>query len=237
MEELIDIAKKAGKAILDVKEKKVEYKEDDSPLTEADKRSHEIITEELKKFSSYPVLSEESEDIPYSERKDWQKFWMIDPLDGTKEFVKENGEFTVNIALIEKGEPAKGVVYVPEKDTIYFSDGNKSYRNDKELPLNKGKDKMVVVASRSHFNEETKEFIENISDDYELISKGSSVKLCAVAEGSADVYPRLGPTMEWDTAAAHAIVKNAGRNVYDYNTGKELVYNKENLKNPWFVVR
>lgn len=235
----------------------VEYKDDKSPLTEADKRSHNTIMKFLEKYN-IPVLSEEGKEIPYEKRKEWDLFWMIDPLDGTKEFIKKNGEFTINIALINKNKPIFGVVYAPAIDTIYFTDENSSYKanlsieefklkNIQKLPIEEKRDKYVVVASKSHLNEETKEFIENIKIDKEkeFISIGSSLKLCLVAEGKADIYPRLAPTMEWDTAAADVVVRKTGRKVYqlpinDYrlstNDYRLLVYNKENLLNPYFVV-
>jgi 3'(2'), 5'-bisphosphate nucleotidase len=235
----------------------IEYKDDKSPLTEADKRSHNTIMKFLEKYN-IPVLSEEGKEIPYEKRKEWDLFWMIDPLDGTKEFIKKNGEFTINIALINKNEPVFGVVYAPAIEKIYFTDENSSYKADlslndfklqniQKMPLKEKRDKFVIVASKSHLNEETKEFIENIKIDKEkeFISIGSSLKLCLVAEGKADIYPRLAPTMEWDTAAADAVVRKTGRKVYqlpinDYrlsiNDYRQLVYNKENLLNPYFVV-
>ncbi|MGM5485308.1 MAG: 3'(2'),5'-bisphosphate nucleotidase CysQ [Nanobdellota archaeon] len=239
IEDIKDIARKAGEKTLEIynKDFETEYKDDKSPLTEADLASNEVIVDGLKKISDHPILSEETKEVDHEERKGWDKFWLIDPLDGTKEFIKRNGEFTVNIALIEDGEPTFGVVYVPVKDQMYYSYNGKSYLDGEELPFGKERDNFVVVASRSHFNDETKEYIEKITSDYELISRGSSLKLCAVAEGSADIYPRLGPTMEWDTAAAHAVVRGAGREVYDVSTNKPLKYNKESLKNPFFVVK
>jgi len=182
---------------------------------------------------------------------------MIDPLDGTKEFIKKNGEFTINIALIHKNEPVFGMVYAPVLDWIYFNDNENSYKIEKDkiikLPTNRDDNKYIIVASRSHLNDETKKFIESLTNDYRLttndcnfISIGSSLKLCLIAEGKADIYPRLAPTMEWDTAAADAVVRKTGAKVYqlpinDYrlmtNDYRLLVYNKENLLNPWFIVR
>lgn len=244
IDKVIDIAKKAGKATLDVYEKdfSVDYKEDESPLTEADKASDSLIREGLSSlYPSIPLLSEEGKEMPYFERKEWKRFWLIDPLDGTKEFIKKNGEFTVNIALICEGKPVLGVVYAPVDDVLYYGYEEGSFRRkkgkDEKLPMSFDKDKMIVVASRSHFNDETKKFIESMGKDYELVSRGSSLKLCAVAEGSADIYPRLGPTMEWDTGAAHAVCRFAGKNVVRFEDGGELEYNKENLLNPWFVVK
>ena len=262
------IAEKAGKEILEVYQSEfyVEHKDDKSPLTEADKRSHNVIQEGLTKISNFQILSEEGKEIPFEERKNWKTFWMIDPLDGTKEFIKRNGEFTVNIALINNNKPILGVVYAPVLKTYYFgAKGIGSFKsveeklekfqnleevinNAEKLPINKKKDKIVVVASRSHMSEETKSFIKKIEEKYgeiELQSIGSSLKLCLVAEGTADFYPRLAPTMEWDTAAANAVVKEANgkvvefqeiNNIEELNKLPELQYNKENLLNPWFVV-
>ena len=243
IDDIIDIAKNAGDEILKIynQDFNIEYKDDKSPLTEADKASHNIIEENLKKYN-LPVLSEEGKNISYKERKNWKLFWMIDPLDGTKEFIKKNGEFTVNIALIYKNEPIFGVVYAPVLDWIYFNDNENSYKieNNKiiKLPIKRNDNKCIIVASRSHLNDDTKKFIENIRTDKEkeFTSIGSSLKLCLVAEGKADIYPRLAPTMEWDTAAADAVVRKAGKMSYQYENNLPLKYNKENLLNPWFVV-
>lgn len=253
----IDAAIEAGKRILEVygEEFKVEIKTDNSPLTEADKKSHLAIKEILSPLS-IEMLSEEGKQLPYSARKDWKKFWLIDPLDGTKEFIKRNGEFTVNIALIENGYPVAGVVYVPVTGKTYYgaegtgsfvftynSSDNKSVESymasAEKIPGADVPGVYTVVASRSHNTPETENFIEEkrkVYGDVELISSGSSLKLCLVAEGKANIYPRLAPTMEWDTAAGHAVAKFAGCKVYNFETGKELQYNKENLLNPWFVV-
>jgi len=244
IEDILEIAKKAGEEVLKIynKDFEVEYKDDKSPLTLADKTSHNIITKGLKKYN-LPILSEEGKNIPYEKRKEWELFWMIDPLDGTKEFIKKNGEFTINIALIYKNEPVFGVVYAPVLDWMYFNDNKNAYKieNDKliKLPLKKDNNKFIIVASRSHLNEETKKFIDSIKTDKEkeFISIGSSLKLCLVAEGKADIYPRLAPTMEWDTAAADAIVRKAGKKVYQFENNLSLKYNKENLLNPYFIVR
>ena len=261
MNELLEISVKAaieaGKKILEVYEKEfeVETKKDNSPLTEADKRSHLTIKDILAPLG-IDMLSEEGRQLPYDERKNWKKFWLIDPLDGTKEFIKRNGEFTVNIALIEDGLPVAGVVHVPVTGKTYFGEKNNgSYiftfsdadsksvseymQNAEKLPDADAPSVYTVVASRSHNTPETENFIDEKRNKYgevNCISSGSSIKLCLVAEGKANVYPRLAPTMEWDTAAGHAVAKFAGCNVYNYQTGKELEYNKENLLNPWFVV-
>ncbi len=247
VEEIIDLARRAGEKTLEVynKDFTVEYKDDKSPLTEADLASHNMICEGLQNlYPDIPILSEESKEVPYSKRKNWVSFWLIDPLDGTKEFTKKRGEFTVNIALIKGNKPVLGVVFAPVKDIMYYGSLEGSFKQIGEsqpqiIPIEDKRedDTLRVVASKSHFTQETKDYIETLAKDYELVSIGSSLKICLVAEGSADVYPRLGPTMEWDTGAAHAVVRGAGKNIYNFETGKELVYNKESLKNPWFVVK
>lgn len=251
IQEIISIAKKAGKAILEIYNQDFDHisKESNtfengtSPLTKADLTSHQIINKSLTAlYPNIPILSEEGKNIPFETRKNWTKFWLIDPLDGTKEFIKKNGEFTVNIALIENHQPILGVVYVPAKGTIYYADNNGSFKqtegNDPiKLPIAQKHEKLQVVASTSHFNDATKNYIASLGKSYDLVNAGSSLKLCLVAEGAADLYPRLGPTMEWDTAAAHAIVKFAGKTIIDYHTKEELSYNKENLLNPFFVVQ
>lgn len=237
------IIKDAGKAILEVyaTDFDIDHKENQSPLTLADRRSHEIIRDRLKSLQpDIPFLSEEGTEIPYHERKSWKRYWLVDPLDGTKEFVKRNGEFTVNIALIEREKPVFGMVYCPIKDLLYYTDQDKSYRqegdrNPEQLPC-RTHEGTIVVTSRSHLNKETTKYVEALGE-VRLIQAGSSLKLCLVAEGSADIYPRLGPTMEWDTAAAHAIVRYAGKGVFRADNNSELTYNKEDLHNPWFVVK
>lgn len=232
-------AKEASKEILEVYNSKnfeIEIKSDRSPLTIADKRSHERITEILKS-SSLPILSEEGKEIPYSERSKWDLFWMVDPIDGTKEFIKRNGEFTVNIALIKGQEPVLGVVLVPVSEEVYWGkSGYGAFKDGKKIRVNSYSFKdsrLKVVASRSHLNDETRTFIDNLHDPV-IISKGSSLKLLLVAEGEADVYPRYAPTMEWDTAAAHAILKEAGGRIVDRDDN-ELMYNKKDLLNSHFI--
>jgi len=273
----------AGRAILEVyrsSDFKIEKKADKSPLTLADRRSHEIIIKRLGKLD-IPILSEEGRDIPYKERKRWETYWLIDPLDGTKEFIKQNGEFTVNIAMIRDRKPSGGVIYVPDKNVLYFALNNQgSYKIDsgdiiKSLeadliePLNnqlvgldnekiaEAFDRLIarsiklpvmdmavrpftIIGSRSHGSPELEAFVEEKRQEHgevEFISAGSSLKLCLVAEGKADIYPRTGPTMEWDTAAGQAIAESAGCKVLQYDSSEPLIYNKENLLNPWFVVK
>ncbi len=248
----------AGMAIMEVYDSgdlKINLKEDQSPLTLADLRSHAVIKSLLQQ-SDFPMLSEEGRDIPYDERKEWDSFWMIDPLDGTKEFIKKNGEFTVNIAFIENNEPVLGVVYLPVLKRLYYAvkewGAHRIDRIDREdvkqfpaalaersvrLPEKSEGKTTRVVASRSHLSPETKEFIgqlEQSKEKIELLSAGSSLKLCLVAEGRADVYPRLGPTMEWDIAAGHMIITESGGTVRKLD-GNFLEYNKPDLLNPWFV--
>lgn len=253
---IVKIAEGAGKIILEVynnnfeayKKKDDSRKEGFSFLTKADIQANEFITTSLKEiYTDIPIISEESKSVPFEERKDWEYFWLIDPLDGTKDFIKKNGEFTVNIALIQKGATILGVVYAPAKDILYYGDTiNGSFKKvgnqtPQKLPLEKKQAGIYkIVASRGSFNKETEEFIEDLKKTYpkiELINVGSSLKFCMVAEGEADIYPRLGETSEWDTAAAHAIVKFAGKNVYEFATEDELKYNKENLLNPPFIVK
>ena len=273
-------ALEAGSAILEVYHSadfKVEKKADKSPLTLADRRAHEVIIQHLSKFD-IPILSEEGKNIPYDERKNWDTFWLVDPLDGTKEFIKKNGEFTVNIAMISKNKPVAGVVFVPDKNILYFASSeigayrvelnqiadllsSKLRNNDRHLdlseteaadilsaligrstnlPINQSTNQPYTIAgSRSHSTPELEAFVEEKRKEHgevEFISAGSSLKLCLVAEGRADIYPRTGPTMEWDTGAGQAIVEFSGGKVYQYDTTERLLYNKENLLNPWFVV-
>lgn len=237
------IAISAGQKIMEIYQRDFEtYEKDDkSPLTEADLAAHKLICASLaEQFPEVPILSEESSGIEYSDRKSWETFWLVDPLDGTKEFVKKNGEFTVNIALIHQGKPVLGVVYAPALDTTYAGvEGLGAYKESKGQQqvisvLNEVPDSWVLVGSRSHRGEAMDAYLEKFSS-YEFISKGSSLKLCMVAEGAAHLYPRLGPTSEWDTAAADAVVRAAGGVVTDIE-GNALQYNKEDILNPWFMV-
>ena len=269
-------ATKAGEAILEVYhgEIDVSYKEDDSPLTLADKRAHSAIADHLSSDStrSIPILSEEGKHTPYEERKGGEYYWLVDPLDGTKEFVKRTDEFTVNIALIKKNRPVLGVVFLPAIGSLYFAaEGLGSYKLEdvgaigqlvagageffeEERPLkqlieaairlpvqqsfNKSTDQLNLVGSRSHGTEALSEFVEKVKQQYrkvDFVPAGSALKLCLVAEGSADIYPRFGPTMEWDTAAGHCVVEQSGGKVVDMKKKAPLDYNKRDLHNPYFV--
>jgi len=249
----------AGRAILKVyaSEFEVEKKEDQSPLTLADKNAHDIIIKYLSP-AGIPIISEEGKHLAYEERKSWKRFWLVDPLDGTKEFIKRNGEFTVNIALIEDQTPVLGVIFTPVLSILHFGSaetGSRRIRVNNEdsydikdlinisdsLPYKKKYHKpYTVVCSKSHMNPETEDYISNLRKDHpnlEMVSKGSSLKMCLIAEGKADEYPRLGPTMEWDIAAGHAIILHSGGSVVRFSDSGPLLYNKENLLNPWFVAR
>ena len=247
VQDIVAIAKEAGDAIIQIYKQdfKVEYKQDSSPLTLADKNANDIIEDGLNQLSvNFPILSEEGDDIPYEDRKHWEYFWLIDPLDGTKEFVKKNGEFTVNIALIYKDTPVLGVVYAPALNVCYWAKQDEgAFKDGQELPLKAPNQRNTykIVASRSHMSDETQAFIDAIDTDKEkeLISIGSSLKICLVAEGEADIYPRLGPTMEWDTGAAHAVIIESGSMLACYIKGNiytEHKYNKFELLNESFVV-
>ncbi|MGB0578240.1 MAG: 3'(2'),5'-bisphosphate nucleotidase CysQ [Limisphaerales bacterium] len=250
LQQLLRIVRLAGEEIMDVYsgDIAVEEKDDKSPLTEADRLANAVIVRELQaQWPEIPILSEESKSVPYAERRDWSEFWLVDPLDGTKEFIKRNGEFTVNIARVRDGRPIAGVVFQPTADVAYLGaegegamkleDGQTSVlRSDEHYS---GKTAVRVVASRSHMGEEVAKFVKQLEDEgrtIDLKAAGSSLKLCLVAEGAADVYPRLGPTMEWDTGAAQCVAEQAGRRVLNWDTREPLSYNTESLLNPWFVV-
>jgi len=290
---VLQCVKEAGKAILEVyhRDFEVVLKDDCSPLTKADKRSHEIIERSLIDSrmrvgnETLPILSEEGRDISYEERSRWHFFWLVDPLDGTKEFVKKNGEFTVNVALVENNKPVLGVIYAPTKDIAYFAAkgfgayevegsvidhirinariGREAHNSGvtagvsaertmmqhvlsrsrdlafSESKIDKGKDEITVIGSRSHATSEVEDYINKIKEKYDtvnVISAGSALKFCLVAEGKADIYPRFGPTMEWDTAAGQIIVEESGGTVVEVESGVPMHYNKVNLKNPWFLV-
>ena len=254
MSELLQIAINAaiegGKEIMKIyaTEFEVDYKGDDSPLTQADQNANAVINQHLLP-TSIPIISEENKQTDYAVRKEWQRCWIVDPLDGTKEFVKRNGEFTVNIALVDDGVPVLGVIYVPVSKELYFNDldgsAQKLLVDSDTISLDTAevlapKPNAVpvkIVGSRSHLNEATKNYMDSLNVDTKIVSKGSSLKFCLVAEGEAQVYPRFAPTMEWDTAAGHAICHAAGVSVIDQNTGEQLKYNKENLLNPYFLVK
>ncbi len=247
LEKAREAAVAAGDKILEVYHSddfKTESKDDKSPLTLADRLSHEAIMERLEN-SGLPVLSEEGKGIEYADRKDWEYFWLVDPLDGTKEFIKRNGEFTVNIALVHGQRPVMGVVYVPVTGKMYSAlKGQGAYLAEKDgeparlqcATYTMQDEGLKMVGSRSHMNEETKTFMAQFKNP-EVVSMGSSLKFMLVAEGNAHVYPRIAPTMEWDTGASQIIVEEAGGSVTRYEDGEPVVYNKENLLNPYFVVK
>jgi len=266
---ILKAAVMAGNAALEVYQQdfSVIEKSDHSPLTLADTRAHAIIQKALAD-TQIPVLSEEGADIAYKDRKDWQTLWIVDPLDGTKEFVKRNGEFTINIALVDNQVPVMGVIYVPVWSRLYYavhfdpdadSGSRGAWRVDLDAPSaieTLSMDRLMaaaepisvsidpdrpytIVGSRSHLTPEVEQFVKEkkkIAGRVEFVSAGSSLKFCRIAEGSADIYPRFGPTMEWDTAAGDVIARAAGARVFRQDTGADLLYNKEDLKNPWFVV-
>lgn len=269
LDSAITAAFAAGREIMDVYARpiSVELKDDRSPLTEADKRAHAAIVKALE-GTALPVLSEEGKALRAEERQAWPLYWLVDPLDGTKEFIKRNGEFTVNIALMARdGEPAgplgshrplAGVLYVPAKDLLYFAwEGNGAYRLEAattlegqgayelaasalRLPLPNHRKAFTIVASRSHASPDTDAYIARMEKKHghvETVSMGSALKICLVAEGAADAYPRYAPTMEWDTAAGHAIANGAGRSLIDVSTGAPMRYNKHELLNQWFTVQ
>ncbi|MDC6352760.1 3'(2'),5'-bisphosphate nucleotidase CysQ [Zeaxanthinibacter sp. PT1] len=249
----------AGKKIMEIYSHgfKVQRKEDDSPVTQADIAAEKIILEHLSK-TRIPIISEESVKSPYSERQHWKHCWLVDPLDGTKEFIKQNGEFTVNIAYCERGQAVLGVIYVPVSGELYWGNTKENLAFKATIPVHTpsaeismehatqltGTDKdptiLRVARSRSHLNTSTSEYIKSVSLTYEqieMVVKGSSLKFGLLAEGEADLYPRFSPTMEWDTAAGHAICKAVGFEVIKAGEQSELHYNKEDLTNPNFIVR
>ena len=263
---ILKAAVTAGNAALEVyrQDFSVVEKSDHSPLTLADTRAHAIIQGCLEK-TGIPVLSEEGADIAYSERKNWETLWIVDPLDGTKEFVKRNGEFTINIALVKNRMPVMGVIYVPVWSRLYYAihyakdGGTGAWRVDlddpaaiESLPMEglmasaaaisvdaTASRPYTIVGSRSHLTPEVEKFVDEkkrVVGNVEFVAAGSSLKFCRIAEGSADIYPRFGPTMEWDTAAGDVIARAAGARVFRHDTGENLLYNKENLKNPWYIV-
>lgn len=250
---VLRIAKEAGDKIMAIYENDfaIYEKQDTSPLTEADLAAHNVIVDALSEQSDLPILSEESANISWDERKQWQSYWLVDPLDGTKEFIKKNGEFTVNIALIENGKPTMGIVYAPALNKSYVGivgEGAWTETNGVFTPItatkHSGNDVWKIVGSRSHQSPEIQNLLAQLDGETELVAMGSSLKLCLVAEGEAHLYPRLGPTSEWDTGAAHAVAIAAGAKVtvldpanpLDSNA-EDLTYNqKESVLNPFFLV-
>ncbi len=249
---------KAGIEIMKVYEKddfNIEIKDDNSPLTQADKNANDVINSFLTP-TKIPIISEENKQTDFSERQNWDLCWIVDPVDGTKEFIKRNGEFTVNIALVKKGMPILGVIYVPVSKTLYFGDvvnqkGFKAVLDNHDTsvevvlekavalkPKTTSSNRIQVVGSRSHMSQATLDYVDDLKSkekEVEIVSKGSSLKFCLVAEGNADLYPRFAPTMEWDTAAGQAICNAVGIEVISEVTKNPLLYNKENLLNPWFI--
>jgi len=257
IDKAINAALLAGMKIMEVYSSTdfhVQVKNDQTPVTLADQNAHDQILKTLEN-TQLPILSEEGIHLSYSERKNWDLFWLVDPLDGTKEFIKRNDEFTVNIALIQKNEPIAGVIYTPVTGELYVGimeiGAFKLFHPSEDctfqtlqllgtrLPLKAKHDQFIVLVSRSHMNPETEAFIEELRKKHgsiEIIRMGSSLKICKIAEGNADVYPKIGKTMEWDTAAGHAIAKAAGKNIFLPDLATELTYNKEDLQNPHFIV-
>jgi 3'(2'), 5'-bisphosphate nucleotidase len=250
IQDIVETTRKAGKAIMEIYRKgdfAIDFKSDHSPLTQADRASHEIIEKGLIKFG-LPILSEEGRNVPYETRKNWQDFWLVDPLDGTKEFIKRNDEFTVNIALIQNGCPTWGIVYAPALGKLYYCNEEgkvvmKEETNEQIIstelkprtePTTFIQEGLRVVASRSHIDDRTQSFLNGLKSP-KVVSMGSSLKFMMLAEGKADVYPRFAPTMEWDTAAAHGILNALEIKVLQADLQQLLSYNKEDLVNPHFV--
>lgn len=245
-EELKKICVDAGAAIMDIynaEDLGVEYKSDESPLTLADKAANEVICAGLEKLKfRFPIVSEENKEVPYEDRKDYPYLWLVDPLDGTKEFIKRNGEFTVNIALIHNHQPVMGFVYTPVTKDLYWAiKGKGAFHQSGENvvkmeipPFGMGDKGLGVVCSRSHLNAGTEAFVNQLNEPV-LVAKGSSLKFLIIAQGKAQLYPRLAPTMEWDTGAAQIVLEEAGGSVLQYEDQKPLAYNKPNLLNPHFV--
>lgn len=244
VEKLIGFVDRAEKEVLKIYREKdfaVEYKDDNSPVTLADKKCEEVLIENLRKsYPEIPILSEETQRSRYKQRKEWEYLWVIDPLDGTKEFIKKNGEFTINLALVYNGQPVFGLVSIPAKEVIYFAEKNRgAFKKEKGtepvqiFPNSRKRDKIVIAKSRSHSSEKDRAVISQLGEVQET-NAGSSLKFCYVAEGKADVYLRGGRTMEWDTAAGQCIAESAGAKVFDFQ-GCPLKYNKKSLLNPRFV--
>lgn len=243
---LKETALKAGAEIMKIYNSEdfdIDYKDDNSPITRADIAAHKVIAQELKS-TPYPVLSEEGKSIPYEVRKNWKTLWIVDPIDGTKEFIKRNGEFTVNIALVHQNKPILGVIYAPVLKKLYYGglevgsfleeNGQKPIKleNDKKL-----QSPIRVAVSRSHLNKKTQEFLQSLVEEIETVRVGSSLKFMLLAENKVDIYPRFSPCMEWDSAAAHAILRGLNIEVLSTQDEQPLSYNKKNLYNPYFLVR
>lgn len=242
LDKVLEIADTASRKVMEIYQTdfEVQTKDDNSPITAADIASHHVIVDGLKELTpDIPILSEESANAPWSERKGWTRFWLVDPIDGTKDFTNRTGEFTVNIALIENGEPVMGVVTAPALNEAYWGiKGQGAWKREadgstRKLEVVNPPEAVRAVASKNHMNEETRTFIEQLGD-HELVQAGSSLKFCRIAEGQADIYPRLGPTCEWDTGAAHAVLVAAGGKVTQLD-GTPLAYGKEDVLNPYFV--
>ena len=247
---LILLIKKCHKEILKIynEDFDIKYKDDKSPLTKADLTANKIICEELNKIADITIISEESKNIPFEDRKNKEYLWVVDPIDGTKEFIKKNGEFTVNIGLLKNNKPFFGIVGIPCQNKIYYGGltfnsfclnllNNKKY-HIKCNNINLKNEKLNIIASKSHNNNETNEFIKKFKNPI-IQSFGSSLKILKIADGTCDLYPRIAPTMEWDTCAAHSILLGSGGKIIQFNswnkTNIELQYNKENLLNPFFI--
>ncbi len=246
-EPLCGIVKEAGEAILKIYEDptlfEVDYKSDNSPLTAADRAANDIIITGLQLLPEvFPIISEESKMLSYEERSTYEYCWLVDPLDGTKEFIKRNGEFTINIALVEKKKPVLGIIYVPVTGACYFAaKGKGAFRigqgSDTLLecrPFDLNQPGLRVLCSRSHLSEATREYVDRLNKPV-LVPQGSALKFTVMAEGNGDIYPRIGPTMEWDTAAAHILLEEAGGGIVEFATGRPLIYNKPSLLNPDFI--
>lgn len=242
LSDVIRVADEASEKVLHIYQSdfRVSYKADESPITAADTAAHDIIMRGLRGISrDIPILSEEGNEIPWEERKHWRRFWLVDPIDGTRDFTQRTGEFTVNIALIENGEPVLGVVTVPALKEVYWgAKGEGAYKRDRSgkvhrIQVSEPRSIKRVVASKNHLNPETREFIAKLGE-HELVQAGSSLKFCRIAEGHADIYPRLGPTCEWDTGAAHAVLLAAGGKVQTIE-GSALKYGKKDFLNPCFI--
>jgi len=249
IEALIPVSKKAGDAILAIYNSPdfgVEQKKDDSPLTKADLASNQVICDALRSMAPHiPIISEENESTPYSERSTWDYCWIVDPLDGTKEFIKRNGEFTTNIGLVHRHEVVAGIVYIPVFAEMYYAvkgEGAYKIKNGEvekieAVTFDRNEEGLKVICSRSHLNEKTEDFVNGLNSP-ELIAKGSSLKFLSIAQGDAHLYPRMAPTMEWDTCAAQIILEEAGGKVLiDGTTDQSVRYNKENLLNPYFLAK